>query len=381
MSTRHSKNPLPRLLIFLLGISLAVFVIALLLSAALRLSPAAPLHLVFAVGILPLILGSITWFTPVLTRSGPAEPITLGPPLLALAAGLFLLYALAGRFHLYPIAACLALAAVLWTSWWIRGRVRNCFGAPHPGLLWYRLALGALALGLAAILLGAFWPSQWLSLRRLHLHLNLLGFIGLTALGTWRVLLPTVGRFDDPTSSGWLQRQWQPLAAGTLLIAIGAAWWPPLSIIGLLLWLLPLSGLLKHPLYAHRSVLMNWHGAAPALGLALLGLWLLLLTAAGHALQLIAATPLLTAFILMFLLPLVTGAATHLLPLWRYPEPVDRQQALRRRIGRFGGLRGLLFVSAGLVTLRGLDWGWLLALLGLGQFLFAIAGAFGRKAN
>ena len=372
MPAQDRNSPLPRLLTFLLGITLAAFVAGQLLSAAPRLPPAVLLHLLFAVGILPLILGSITWFTPVLTRSGAPEPITLGPPLLALAAGLMLLYALTGQFQLYPIAASMTLAAVLWISWWIRGRAKKSFGAPHPGLLWYRLALGALALGLAAILLGAFWPAQWLPLRRLHLHLNLLGFIGLTALGTWRVLLPTVGRFDDPASGGWLQRQWKPLTAGILLIAGGAAWWSPLSIVGLLLWVLPLSGLLRHPLYDHRNELINWHGAAPALALALLGLCVLLLAAAGHALGLIAATPLLSAFILMFLLPLVTGAATHLLPLWRFPESTSRQQALRQKIGHFGGLRGLAFLAAGLLTLLGTGWEWVLATMALMQFLLMI---------
>jgi len=372
MGLYDKKNPLPRLLIILLGITLAAIAAGQLLSAAPRLPPAVLLHLVFAVGILPLILGSISWFTPVLTRSGPPEMATLGPPLLALAAGLLLLYALAGRFQIYPFAASLALAAVLWISWWVRGRAIKSFGAPHPGLLWYRLALGALALGLAAILLGTLWPSQWLPLRRLHLHLNLLGFIGLTALGTWRVLLPTVSGFSDPTAASWLQRQWRPLIAGTLLIAIGAAWWPPLSLICLLLWIFPLSGLLKHPLLTHRNTLATRHGAAPSLTLALQGLWLVLLAGTGHAMQFTTAAPVTNAFILMFLLPLVTGAATHLLPLWFHPESTSRQQAMRQKIGQFGGLRGLAFLAAGLFTLLGIGWGWVLAAMALTQFLLMI---------
>ena len=376
MQSPHRRNPLPRLLILLLGITLAAFALGQLGPAAPRLPPLARLHLVFAVGILPLILGSITWFTPVLTRSGAPGPAAIGPPLLALSAGLLLVYAMAGRVSLYGPAAGLALAAALWLSWWLRGRARRCFGAPHPGLLWYRLALGALALGLASILLGTFWPAQWLPLRRLHLHLNLLGFIGLTALGTWRVLLPTVGGFADAGTTTWLRRQWPPLTAGALLIAIGAAWWPALSLAGLALWLLSLGRLLGDPMLRQRRTLLHWHGAAPALGLALLGLCILLLAAAGHALQLTAAAPLTTAFITLFLLPLVTGAASHLLPLWLFPQAPERQRELQRRIGRFGGLRGLLFIGAGLLTLGGLGPGWLLAALGLGQFLLAVASAF-----
>lgn len=367
--TRPLLNPL---LIALLGIALAAF----LLQPILSLPPAARLHLVFAVGILPLILGSISWFTPVLTRSGAAERSTLGPPLLALAAGLLLLYALSHEFRLFPAAALIALTAVAWLSWWIRSRVATAFGRPHPGLLWYRLALGALALGLIAILLGAFWPAQWLPLRRLHLHLNLFGFIGLTALGTWRVLLPTVAGFSDPEAGPWLQRRWRPLALGTLLMALGAAWWPPLSIAGLLLWLAPLGGLLKQPVYARRDLLLRRDGAAPSLAAALIGLVLILLAGAGHALQLLPAAPAATAFVLLFLMPLVTGAASHLLPLWRFPEAADRRQAMGRRLGRFGGLRGLLFLIAGLSTLAGVEWGWLPAAAGLGQFMLAVGLAY-----
>ncbi len=372
MTSPDRKNPLSRLLATLVGTMLVAAMLGQLLSLDPGLSPAARLHLVFAVGIMPLILGSISWFTPVLTRSGPAGASSLGAPLLGLAAGLLLLLALTRWFQLYLVASIMALAAVAWISWWIQGRVNKSLGAPHPGLLWYRLALGALALGLCAILLGAVWPSQWLPLRRLHLHLNLLGFIGLTALGTWRVLLPTAAGFSDPQASPWLQQSWKPLTAGVLSVAIGAAWWPPLSLIGLLLWLPPLAGVIKRPIAAHRNALLQWHGAPPALAGALVGLLLLLLAGAGHAMHLTSAAPAANAFILMFLLPLVTGAATHLLPLWCFADAKAHQQALRQRMGRYSGLRTLLFLAAGLCGLSALDWGWALALLGLGQFLLSI---------
>ena len=370
-----TRSLLPPLLILLLGLVLAAF----LLQPLVQLPQAARLHLVFAAAVLPLILGSITWFVPVLTRSGPPPATALGPPLLAVAGGLLLLHALTRDLRLFPLAALLDLAAVTWLWWWIGKRAAAALGGPHPGLLWYRLALGALLLGLAAILLGALWPAQWPQLRRLHLHLNLLGFIGLTALGTWRVLLPTAGGFTDAAAGPWLQRQWRPLAAGTLAIATGAAWWPPLSLAGLLLWLWPVAGLLRDPLLSHRDRVLRWHGAAPALATAIGGLALLLLAAGVHAPGRIPGSAMAAAFIALFLLPLVTGAATHLLPLWRFPGDADSRRRLQHRLGRLGGLRGLLFLAAGLALLAGTPWGWLPLLAGLGHFIALLVT--GRPAS
>ncbi len=361
------KPALTHLLILLVGVALLAF----LLSPLPQLTPAARLHLVFAVGVVPLILASITWFTPVLTRSGPPEGTTLGPPLLGLAGGLLLVHALGRQMTLFPLAALLDLTALAWLAWWIRRRARSALGGPHPGLLWYRLALAALALGLAAILAGWLWPAQWLPLRRLHLHLNLLGFIGLTTIGTWRVLLPTAAGFGDPAAAGWLRRRWLPLAGGTLAVAVGAAWWPPLSLAGLLLWLASLTPLLRHPLLTHRDRVLTPHGAAPALAGALAGLVILLAASTGHALGWSDPAAAATAFVQLFLLPLVTGATSHLLPLWRHPADGDRRRALGRRLGYGSGVRALLFLAAGCATLAGAGWGWPLALVALGQFLVA----------
>lgn len=363
---------LRHLLILLLCIALGGFLSGLVLPGILPLRPSAPLHLIFAMGIMPLIMGAMTYFVPVLTRTRGAEPGALAPALLALAAGTLLCFSLFFSFSLYPIAALMGLVAALWLTLWMRRRQRQTLGKPHPGLLWYQLALLALVLGLLSILAGYLFPEQWLIFKRLHLHLNLLGFVGLTALGTLRVLLPTTGGFTDPQAGPWLMRHWTLIAGGTLLIAIGAAGFPPLALAGVLLWLPPIGQLLISLLITHRHAIWHLHGATASLAGAVLGLLILLLSGAAHAYRLIDAPLTTQAFIPLFLLPLVTGAATHLLPLWLAPGQVDREQGLRQRLGGYSLLRAGLFLLGGLLILFSQAWGIWLVLIGLVHFLLGV---------
>lgn len=360
------------LLIVLLLTTLMGFASGLLLPQLLPLRPSAPLHLIFALGIMPLIMGAMTYFVPVLTRTRTAEPRALAPALLALAAGLLLSFSLFFSFSLYPLAALLGLVAAGWLSLWILQRKRQTLGRPHPGLLWYQLALLALIGGLLAILAAFFLPEQWGPLRRLHLHLNLLGFVGLTALGTLRVLLPTTGGYSDPDAGPWLMQQWPWMVAGTLLIAAGAAWSPAAALLGVLLWLLPLARLLKSLLVTHRSTVWRSHGAVTSLAGAVLGLLVILLSGAAHAEGWLPPTNTTHAFIPLFLLPLVSGAATHLLPLWLSTGNKQREQSLRSRLGRYSAVRATLFLLGGLFILAGQGWGLVPVLLALAQFLVTV---------
>jgi len=363
-----------RPLVGLLLITLAVFVGGLLLPQLLATRPSAPLHLVFAIGIMPLIFGAMTYFVPVLTRTGAAGPDALLPALLALAAGLLVSFSLLADFTLYPFAAVIGLIATGWLGYWVRQRKRAMLGRPHPGLLWYELALLALFLGLLAILAGHFFPQQWPQLRRLHLHFNTLGFIGFTALGTLRVLLPTSGRYADPGAGPWLIRGWRWLTGGTLMIAVGAAWLPPLALLGVLFWLWPVGRFAHTLLITFRRSVWQWHGATTPLATAALGLLLLVLSGAGHGLGWLPGDATTRAFIPLFLLPLVSGAATHLLPLWLSgPQNPERERRLRARLGRHAALRALLFFCGGLLLLAGQPGGLLLILPALLHFLVAVA--------
>ncbi len=382
MNRPQRTPPLSRLLIGLLLITLTGFASGILLPRFLDLPRAAPLHLVFALGILPLILGTMTFFIPVLTRSGNPEPRALAAPLIGLLAGVMLAYALFFSFRLYPVAALLALAAVIRILWWSRGRSRNTLGQPHPGLLWYQLALVSLATGLVAILAGYLWPELWIPLRRIHLHLNLLGFIGLTALGTLRVLLPTAGSFADDGSHRWLATAWKPMAAGTLLIAIGSAWSPVMAVAGAILWIAPLPGFFRQTLIGRRQQIWTGTGATPSLAMALPGLLLAMTHGFAHALGWTPTPQASTIFILAFLLPLVTGAATQLLPMWLIPgNRGEEQQQLRDRLGQLGLLRATLFLASGVFAFAGVDRSHLPALLALAHFLVMLGMALSAQTG
>jgi len=360
------------ILVTLLGIALFGFLLGLILPIMAPMPNALPVHAIFALGIMPLIMGAMTWFTPVLTRTAAPESVIWAPPLLALAAGLLLLCSLQYDFMLYSIAAVPALFGIVLLSRWMQRRGKQALGNPHPGLLWYRLALAALGLGLIAILLGRILPDYWIQLRQVHLHLNTLGFIGLTALGTLRVLLPTVTHMQDDKAVLWLQGEWAWLVTGTLLIAAGAAN-RNLAILGAALWLPPLIKLVRHPIKTHAKALFTPHGAAPALAGAIVGMFLTLASGVAHALFQYPAVLTIQVFIWAFLFPLVTGAATHLLPLWIDPESGRARAQLQHRIGMLSGARTLLFLTAGSLTFTGVKWGWILAGLALLHFFATTA--------
>ncbi len=367
---------MPRLLAALVIISLVSVIAGLSLP---DLPAAALLHIILALGIMPLILAAMAYFIPVLTRTGKPEPLVLLSPIGALIAGLLATLSLSLSYPLYPVAAAIALLAVGGLLWWSQQRAKATLGRPHPGLLWYQLALTALILGLLLIILAALWPEQWLPLKRLHLHLNLLGFIGLAALGTLRVLLPTAGGFSDPQAGVWLMGEWRWLVAGTLLIAAGAAWSAVLADIGLLLWLISLARLVRGLLSAHQGRLWQWHGAAVSLIIAVAGLALCLTGGALHGHGLLPASQAGEAFVIAFLLPLVTGAATHLLPLWLLQSQPERQQRLRARLGYLGAVRGLAFLAAGGLTLASQPLAFWLAIAALCQFLIQLARPLGDE--
>ncbi len=357
-------------------VALLSFGSALVLPWRIPLLPAAHVHLALAMGAMPLIFGAMLHFIPVLTRSGAPARALAFLPLAALGAGGMAVYAFVRGDLLSPWLHAAAgmglLAAVLLAAWEVR-RGKAMLGDPHSCLHWYVAALACLALALLAVAAMPWWPAERLALKRFHLHLNLLGFIGLTALGTAQVLLPTAaGRFD-PQAAPRLRRGLPWAVAGVLLTAAGAAWWPPLAWLGLASWAGALFPLGRDWLVVYRKELFAWHGAVPSLGLAVLGFGLAL--AAGGA-QAAGAAPSAGAahlFVLGFLFPLVTGAAGQLLPLWLRPgRQTEWHDGARVRLTRWAGARGLLFLAGGLVTVAGGRWGFLLAMAGLLHFASAV---------
>lgn len=368
----------------LVFLALAAFAVALLGSS--QAGRAATVHLMLAVGAMPLIFGAMTHFIPVLTRTRAAAAGIRGIPALALiggvlAAGSFSFPGMMWAQSAGAVSATIAATALLV---WSRHRRTGMLGRPHPGLAWYEAALACLVLALLAILVGTFWPQHMLALRRFHLHLNTLGFVGLTAVSTLAVLLPTAVGRPDPQVAERLRRDLPWMVSGVLLIAIGTAWFAPLAWLGAALWATPISRLTARWLRLYHTEILARHGAAPLLAAALTGL---IISVALGTLNAFYPTEPVWSFVAGFMLPLVSGAASQLLPVWLRPGVQnDWHTRLRYRLGRHNGTRAVLFCSGGITAGMGWEWGLLPSLAALIWFLLqsstALASAlFFQKRN
>lgn len=317
--------------------------------------PATLWHLVFAVGAFPMILLAMAYFVPVLTRSGEAPRLLVLAPLAALAAGIGIMgYFAHGSLVLRLDAPWLGLSAIAGFAAWMGQRWKRCLGHPNPCLRWYAAALGCFAAGLLAVAVSPYWPEQMHALRLLHIHANTLGFIGLTAQGTLHVLLPTVAGRPDPEAAVRLARDFKWSLAGVLLVALGATFAPPLAIAGAVLYAWPLARLMVHAWTTWRHEIVDAGSSLPLLAAAPVGLALVLGHGLYHARDADAARGDIALFVVAFLLPLVSGAAGHLLPVWLRPGPQSEwHRGSRRWLAAGARLRGVLLLLGGLLAAGG----------------------------
>lgn len=324
-------------------------------------------HLVFAVGIVPLIFGAMIHFIPVLTRSGDPSGRISRLPWLAQGAGLLLVLAMLGvlpyEMRFLAIVVDMSLCALLFN--WLAERVRAAVGTPHPGWRWYGAALGCLMMALLAELLVAAWPHYWRALRLFHLHLNTIGLLGLAALGTLPVLMPTALGKADSEAGSWLNRRLWLVAGGALVVATGSA----------VDWLFAAPGATL-VLVAALSLIGQWgrrfglralfaDGVSASLLSAVLGLILCLVAGIAHGAGVLPGRPTLTAWVIGFLLPLVSGALCQLLPVWRWPGPViAERRTMREKMAAGGRWRAVLFFIAAVAVLAGFErLAWILLML------------------
>lgn len=353
-----NATPLPLLAITAL-LALTVAGILLVIGQA---APQTTAHVALALGVMPLILAAMPYFVPVLTRSGSAGFAAWWPPIMAWGGGALAVNSFAKDFSPVGLglAATLAGLGALGLGGWILGRMHNMLGPRHRGLDWYLAALGFLLLALLAVILMPLFPEQRNALRLFHLHANLLGFVGLTALGTLQVLLPTCMGQPDPDAALRLRRDLKWATTGALLIAVGTSLSPPgpglmtgrvLAMLGAFVYCV----VIVRMLYAWQSrfgqALAKVHGAAPSLASAALGLLGLLILGIAHGFGWLPARPAVAGFVMAFLLPLVSGAAAYLLPTWLRPGAQTYwHQALRARLCRWGGVRGMTLLLIGLLV-------------------------------
>lgn len=329
-------------------------------------------HLLFSIGIIPLILAAMVHFIPVLARSKKPGKWIHFLPVLALGSGLLITShfafpqrVIAGQY----LGASIDLFVTANLGVWAYHLKSKSIGTPHPCLDWYLVALLCLFIALTAIVLTYFIPSQHLAFRLLHLHLNTLGFIGFTALGTLQVLLPTATKRPDPKVASRMQQYIKWMVAGALITACSAAWNPKLAWIGFTLLVIPILGILKCSLQLYWIDIFKLNGTAPALVAALCGYIFALIIGITHAYHQADLNPIST-FIIAFLMPLVTGAVSYLLPLWLRPgQQTAWHQTTRSNLARNNGLRALTFLMGGVMAGTGHEVGWTLAALTVGTFI------------
>lgn len=354
-----------------LGLCAVLAFLAAVLATFFAVAPAPTFHIAFAAGAMPLIFGAIIHFVPVLTRTGlPARPIRY-LPLPVQLAGIATPLGLAGVLPAWSLhaAATLTVLAALGLILWIGRRLRATLGAPHPGARWYGAALLCLFFAVSLVPVWLAQPELQAALRLFHLHLNTLGFIGLAALGTLPVLLPTVVGQADTAAAARLRSDLPVAVAGAVLVAAGVSGAVWLAYAGaiLLLWVVG------------RNLAAWWRafGVHPKVGVgrtvplvfATVGFGLLLLLGMAHGAGVMSARPAIAAFIAAFLLPLVTGALSQLLPVWRHPGKDSAQrQAMRQRLAWRDRLRTLFFFVGGILLAFDHPDAWVPVALGLALF-------------
>lgn len=352
--------------------------LALITSAGLAVSgvgsPLAVAHLAFAVGVVPLIFAAISHFVPVLTRTGNPSLLIRRLPPLAQGAGLLVVAAMQGLipYGLLHLAATVDIVLAIILLRWIFGRTKSTLGSPHPGWRWYGAAIVCLILALTAVLLMSVFPDNWRALRSFHLHLNSIGLVGLAALGTLPVLLPTAMSKPDPEAAGWLRRRLWIVAGGAVMLAMGTAIRWEFATPGAALVMVVALGLIGHwgRRFGFRQLFVD--GVTTSLTLAVIGLVLALASGVAHGAGFISARASLLAWGVGFLLPLITGTLSQLLPVWRWPGPIiPARPIMRQKLAATGSLRACLWLFAALAIFAEFQ---VLAavLLVLGLFLFVI---------
>lgn len=345
-------------------------------------APASALHIAFAAGAMPLVFGAIVHFVPVLTRSAVPERAIQVLPLLVQAAGIATPLALGGGVpyeSLHVAAAVVALVALGMTAWLTR-RLRRTLGAPHPGARWYGAALLCLFLAVSLVPVWLLYPDLRAPLRLFHLHLNTLGFLGLAALGTLPVLLPTALGRPEPGAGSRLRSDLLMAAVGVLLVGVGATGLPGAFWFGAagalaLLRVIVRDWLAWRAAYGWETCFSD--GAAAPLVAATFGLAVMIVVGVVHGAGGMPARPAIAGFAVGFLLPLVTGALSQLLPVWSHPGRDSLPRRRMRAMLAWGGeWRALLFLFGGATLAAGSVLGVWPLLLGLLWFFALLAAAF-----
>lgn len=131
MTVRDSSKPMLLAMIGFAAAALIAFLATLPPFHSLSSSAPPIIHVIMAIGIMPLIMGAMIYFTPVLIRTRtPSWPMLL-VPVVALMAGMMVTSSLVWRRDLLFIPAVLAISTAGAMLAWMWRRTRTMLGRPH----------------------------------------------------------------------------------------------------------------------------------------------------------------------------------------------------------------------------------------------------------
>ena len=315
---------------------------------------------------------------PVGERAATVRALALNLGIVAVLAGVP-----TGRTALAAAGAVLAGVVVLAHALTLASRIARALPARLSGTVWFYVAAAAALLagmGLGLWLAGGAAGSAdaYLALRLAHMHLNVLGWVGLAVVGTQFTLWPTVLRTHMvPGLDVAVRRSLPPLAAGVAVAAAGLALWQrALALAGLAAYAAGLAVALvpfvrtarrRPPRTAAAWMLgagMAWLVVAVLADLGALAASARVADLDGRLARLV---PVVAAG---FALQTLTGALTYLLPV-----VFGRGAAGNRRLTgilEWGWPARVTAVNLGVLVLVA-GWepavGWWLAALGLGSFV------------
>ena len=103
----------------------------------------------------------------------------------------------------------------------------------------------------------------------------------------------------------------------------------------------------------------------------------MLLAGLAHGLGVVSADTLMWLLVFLFLLPLVTGASSYLLPLWRWPGKMTQAHThMHAQLMHFSGVRVLAFYLSGGMSLLDIDGAQIPAVVALLSYLAQVGYAF-----
>ena len=362
---------------------LTLAVLSFLLPVRWRLGLWLPLHLTLAGAVSTAISGAMQNFMLSLTAS-PDPPdgvtrtqfalVTAGAALIAIGMPTTTRW-LTGLGGIAFVGAMCLLGWMLWQAW------RRALNVRHAVPLFaYGAAIGFVLLGGT---LGALMGSRTVSVslyaqvRHAHMTANVLGWASLTVVGTLITLLPTALRVRMPQRrervvvgllaggvllqlAGWLADSTLVLATGGVTFAAGAV-----AFIGFVAAVLRTERRWAVPAAAfHMLAAFAWFVAGSV------GLAIALFDGAAGADRYLEVF--LAAFVCGWLVQVLLGAWSYLLPMARPGPPTERRRWLA--VFEVAAPVQVALLNVGLLFLAGTGAGWLGAGLGRVGAVLALAG-------